>query len=109
MKILGDIETLQALAKALGKPCMFIALNSNGNDALLPSEYCKAAPYLEGNLQIHIDHQAYLVFDSDAEMEAAFKRTVGDDGPTSTNVYEGDANVYALTCGADGELRNENT
>ena len=50
-----------------------------------------------------------IICDDEAEMYRLFNMTVGDDGPTATNLYEGPANVFACTCNAAGEILGENT
>ncbi|MFA6094147.1 MAG: hypothetical protein WC986_14510 [Elusimicrobiota bacterium] len=107
MVTLDSLQTLQALAKALGKPCMFVS--TRGADGKGLGEILKAAPYLDGHDQVLCDQSGYLVFDTAEEMEKTFEQTVGDDGPTKLNTYSGPARVYAVTCGADGELQTENT
>lgn len=71
-------------------------------------ENIKAAPYLANNYQVLADGSGYLVFDTEPAMNAYYNLTVGDDGPTKRNPYNGPARVYALTCGPGGTL-NENT
>jgi hypothetical protein len=106
VKILDNVQTLETLAKALKKPCMFISIHSD------PLDYCEieqAAPYLEGQLQVMSDGYGYIVFDTEEEMREYYLQTVGDDGPTSKNDYDGNCRVYALTCNAEGRTQNENT
>lgn len=71
------------------------------------------APYLdpedEAHYQIIDDGAGFILFNTKEEMEDAYNRTVGDDGPTELNPYDGPIRVYALTCGPDGELLTENT
>lgn len=69
-----------------------------------------AAPDLAGDAmtQAVADGDAYF-FGTQAEIEAIYARTVGDDGPTKVNKYAGPVRVYALTCAPDGQLMNENT
>jgi hypothetical protein len=55
------------------------------------------------------DGHGIVVFDTQEEMEEAYERTAGDDGPTELNPYDGPCRIYALTIGADGEMQNENT
>lgn len=55
------------------------------------------------------DGGTVVLFNSEAELNIAFDNTVGDDGPTITNKYSGPGSAYALTCGPDGGLINENT
>ena len=50
-----------------------------------------------------------LTFDTEKEMEKHYDLTVGDDGPTKYNSYDGECRVYALTCSNTGELLTENT
>ena len=109
MKILDDTQIMQLLAKTLKKPCMFIG-GWNFEDIDV-DEILKAAPYLnlDDHAQILADARGYLIFDSEDEMEKYYDMTVGDDGPTDSNDYNGSARVYALTCSAEGELLNENT
>ena len=106
MEALTVTETMQALAKALGKPCMLVSLPQNTTVRGLD-----AAPYLNGDehAQLLIDGEGVLVFEHVDEMWRYFDMTVGDDGPTKTNPYAGPNRVYALTCGADGGLLTENT
>lgn len=74
-------------------------------------ELIKAAPYLnlEDDSQIIFDGCAILLFETEEEMQDIFYRTVGDDGPTKLNNYNGKIRVYALTCNPRGLLLNENT
>lgn len=71
----------------------------------------KAAPWFSDDLAAYfaLDSGAYVFFDSQMEMDAAYYRTVGDDGPSPSNPYDGPAKVYALTCSPTGTLRTENT
>ena len=110
-KNLSLYDALKAIAKGLDKPVLYISFMTP--DVEYFDEWIeglkKAAPYLfdeEGckYLQIVADGQGYLVCESTAELERLFDLTVGDDGPTSTNSYDGPVRVYALT--SDG---NENT
>jgi hypothetical protein len=50
-----------------------------------------------------------VLFDTEEELLYAYNRTVGDDGPTKLNPYNGPARVYARTCDQDGNLITENT
>ena len=106
MRKLHLMQTLQELAKALNKPCMFISLVNIENY----DEVSKAAPYLSfiDDSQLFIDEIGFIVFDTEKEMNKAFNETVGDSGPTTTNKYNGNTRVYAITCNAKGELLTEN-
>lgn len=108
MKVLDSLRFAQVAAKALGKPVMYISIYSEGQ-AL--EEVVKAAPYLnfQDHGQVICDGYGFIVFKSLKEMNKAFWQTVGDDGPTKTNPYNGPVRVYALTISAQGRLLNENT
>lgn len=71
----------------------------------------KAAPYLDiaKHMQIMADGTGYMLFDSEEEMDHIYYQTVGDDGPTKLNPYNGSIKIYALTCNPDGQTMNENT
>jgi hypothetical protein len=104
-------DVLQAISKGLEKPVLYIsfALPSISEWDEWIGELRQAAPYLfDGCVfkypQILSDGNGYLVCDSKEEMEELYNLTVGDDGPTATNPYDGPVRVYALT--SDG---NENT
>jgi hypothetical protein len=108
MRVLDWSETACALAAALGKPVLYVSLNHEAKDD--PEAMYGAAPYLRDvDLQIAVDGQATIVCDSWEECEALYDQTVGDDGPTKTNPYDGPGRVYALTIDATGQMQNENT
>lgn len=112
MKVLDHIQTLEALCKATHKWGMYINLYSS--DTVEYSEYyCelfKAAPWLEGkNNQVIADESGFVLFDTEEEMNDTYERTVGDDGPTAKNPYNGRVRVYAITCDPEGQTMNENT
>lgn len=71
----------------------------------------KAAPYLEDPafLQLLMAGSGYLMFDTEKEMNKFYNETVGEDGPTAMNPYDGNVKIYALTCNPEGKLLNENT
>jgi hypothetical protein len=72
-------------------------------------EAIKAAPYLSmDDTTILVNQTGILVFDSEEEMNIAFWQTIGDNGPTETNSYNGPIKIYATTC-VNGEFMNENT
>ena len=66
----------------------------------------KAAPFLDFKVhtQIFSDEIGFVFADTEEEILALFNKTVGDEGPTKSNPYEGPGKVYALTCGSDGEF-----
>jgi len=108
MQKLTVIEAMQLLARWIDKPCMYI---ETGDELAFEIE-C-AAPYLdnsdETDCRIIHDGVGIIAFESERLMEEAFEVTVGEDGPTKLNPYDGPARVYALTCNAKGEILNENT
>lgn len=77
------------------------------------AEIVKAAPILrdiyESKPHELTDGFALLWFESEEEAREAFLSTVGDDGPTRTNPYDGPAKVYALLIAPDGQMQTENT
>ena len=106
MKALTVHDLAEAYCRATGKYAMAIYLG-HGPDG----EIEKAAPYLiglENELQLLADECAVLIFDTREDMEHHFDLTVGDDGPTRLNPYNGPARVYALTFTPEGR-ENENT
>ena len=116
VKILESFELLPVLAKGLKKPVMFVSIyvpkvRTNQRFDQYYKEVVKAAPYLdlEQDAVFISEEGGFIVFDKQDDMEKAFWATVGDDGPTKTNKYNGPVKVYAATCSAHGELLNENT
>jgi len=110
MKKLEISEAMQVVARSLEKPCILLHFPSDWESFDL-SEILEAAPYLnwEEHSQMIADEVGIIVCDSYEEMQRLYKLTVGDDGPTKTNPYNGKARIHALTCNAQGELENENT
>lgn len=107
MEILDNVAVLQALAKSIHKHCMYINFQCADNT----EEVYKAAPYLVSmaNPNILYTKFAYFTFENEAEMWKAYDETVGDDGPTWINRYDGPAQVFALTCNTDGKILACNT
>ena len=110
MRILNSTEVEQEVAKALGKWCLHLHAGY-GNDDYTIKELNKAVPYLTEDQarQLLFDGGFLVVCDSKEECERFYSQTVGDDGPTKTNPYDGLANVYALTISDHGVLMAENT
>jgi hypothetical protein len=109
--ILTVTELMQLVAKTLKKPCIFLSFQFMDEDGGL-DDMMKAAPYLQWDAhgQHIMDGAAVVVCEDYDEQQRLYWMTVGDDGPTKTNKYDGKkARVYALTCNAKGELENENT
>jgi hypothetical protein len=74
-------------------------------------EVIKAAPYLnyKDHGQILAEGSAIVLCDTEEEVVELYKRTVGDDGPTKLNDYDGPVKVYARVCNPQGEVLFENT
>jgi hypothetical protein len=104
MKIYNTIGLMQEYARIAGKFCMYISWVGQ-NDSV---EIVKAAPYMDAD-ELCVSSRALLVFDTEKEMYSHYDMTVGDNGPTNYNSYNGTARVYAVTCNNKGELGTENT
>lgn len=113
MKKLSAISWACETAKALKKPCMYINISYSYDDIEKydPKQIILAAPYLsfEDDTQLISDNYGLLVFETEEERDEAFWQTVGPDGPTKTNKYDGPCSIYALTIDSDGITQNENT
>lgn len=110
MRALSHVAAACELAKALGKPVLYI--NHSGGYDPDPDRYLAAAPYLrnvDATLQIMADGCGFIVCENEEELERLYELTVGDDGPTKTNPYDGPERFYALTIDANGQPHNENT
>lgn len=111
MLFLSNTELFQMACKTQGKWGMLVSFDANQD----LKEIQKAAPYLgprdsESPFPSGIfNGECYLFFDTEDEMRHAYHSTVGDDGPTPLNDYNGTARVYALTCNPNGKLMSENT
>ncbi len=119
MKILDMHSAAMELARAINKPILYIHIGDwQMENSSWVEEAFKAAPYLKDMFYGEFNHEVsqalvygtmYIVCDSEEEMERLYRMTVGDDGPTDTNPYDGDMRIYALTINAQGETENENT
>lgn len=110
MKIMNGISVFQMACKLSGKWGMYVCFE--GHETMSPDfrkNLIEAAPYLKDQHKIISDERGFLFFDSEEEMNISFNQTVGDDGPTKFNDYNGPVRVYALTCSSSGELLSENT
>ena len=109
-------EVMKALCKSANK--FGLKISFLADDAIdtykqdFSSEIKKAS---NGRLDLHRDSscvfggEAWFLFDTENELDEAYFDFVGDDGPTKRNPYDGELRIYALTCGPDGNLMNENT
>lgn len=115
MQILDPHRAYAMLGKKLGKWILVIDfyVRSHILDAVNNpyDEIKKAAPYLNdpASGQLMVDEHGIIICNSEDECEQLFWQTVGDDGPTKLNPYDGPARVYALTISPDGEFMDENT
>lgn len=107
MHIYTAHEAAQLIAKHLRKPVIYISFRHLDSHI----EVTKAAPYLAAgeHYQVLSDGTGIIVCEDEAEQERLYESTVGDDGPTKLNSYNGPARVFALTINDLGELQNENT
>ena len=73
----------------------------------------RAAPYLsqEQIFEAALCRDGTLIVLCKSERVAyrLFDQTVGDDGPTETNPYNGDFRIYAMVVNRKGEAETENT
>ena len=109
MKALSGNEVLSATAKGLARWCMQVGVHDDNVEEVL-----KAAPWLlalgRPDLDFLVqDGGGVFSFESEDECRKAFLNTVGDDGPTASNPYDGPVKVYACVCAPDGRLMTENT
>jgi len=105
-------DILELLCKKKQKWGMFASVYFNGIDQEYQlRELFKAAPWLTQDeaFNLMFNDGCYFFFDSEEIMYDAYNQTVGDNGPTRLNNYDGFCRVYALTCDPDGQLRTENT
>lgn len=73
-------------------------------------ELVAACPvYASLGVDAKCDGRAFLFFETERQARLEYSRTVGDDGPTPNNPYNGPAKVYALLCDEIGSLVAENT
>ena len=107
MKILNHTQTLQQLCMSSSKWGMYFNICPSHPLTDVP----RAAPWLslQDHSQTICDENSYVLFDSEEEMLSVYEQTVGDDGPTESNAYNGPVRVYALTCDPTGQMMNENT
>jgi hypothetical protein len=112
MKAMSTHEVFQALCRATGKWGLYISFDRYWeNEDCIVDDLVKAAPYLAfpADGQVIMEGQGIILCDTEEERDRLFDQTVGDEGPTKLNPYNGPARVYALTCNPDGQLGNENT
>ena len=108
MRLLGIHQVVALLAKATGKYCLYISWDE---DQLLKEDVVPSAPYIDliDQPQIFCDGEAIVLCETEEEAWKYYHLTVGDDGPTKENSYDGPIRTYALLCGPDGKMWTENT
>ena len=74
-------------------------------------ELYRAAPYLEKKECKHIipSGSGFFLFENEDELNEYYNQTVGYDGPTELNKYDGYFRVYAYAVNPNGEVYKENT
>jgi len=104
--VILNSDVLALLCKAKGKWGMMTSFEEYPMEELF-----QAAPYLarEEFRIMAVSGHGFIFLDSQTELYELYNQTVGDDGPTFKNPYNGPARVYAVTCSPEGELLTENT
>lgn len=106
MKLLSRFEILEALAKAIAKPCMLVEFDIPEGKTY--EDLYASAPWMREIAgdgfppQAIFDGFGIVVCQDEAEMGRIFGQTECDRPPRCVS-------VYALTCGADGQMQDENT
>ena len=96
IKFLDKYELVHNFNELAGKHIMLLRFQFDPRDT--DAEF-GAVPYLnfEDHAQILMDGEGYVVADTVKELHDIYHQTVGDDGPTYKNPYNGPCLVYALT------------
>lgn len=107
---LDHVAVIEAAVRSVGAWCLYLSVSSSADDT---DDIACAAPYLDS-----IDGEAWFrlstgeplyVFGEEADLRRMFEATVGDDGPTATNRYDGPARVYAMLVSPTDGVMTENT
>lgn len=113
MKTLSEFDTLQQLCKGSGKWGLLLNIWIKEECDNPYTEAIKAAPYLADDIDgvgFIVNGGGYLLCDSKEEAYKLFYQTVGDDGPTKYNSYNGSmCKIYACLCDDKGQILTENT
>lgn len=115
--LIADSEIFSSLCRAHHKWGVRIAFICPSLDDRYLSdirEIEKAIPWIhrlneKARWDLLCSGSGFFLFDTEQEMRDFYDLTVGDDGPTKLNHYNGQTSVYALTCSPDGQLLSENT
>jgi hypothetical protein len=102
-------DILSYMARKKGKPGMYLHVLI---EEPTQKDLREAAPWMDEDLHAALilgRGEAYVFFDSREEMEWCYGQTVGPDGPTLHNPYNGLCRIYAVTADATGRLHSENT
>lgn len=101
------IDQLSQVAKHNQKPAVYIS----GGLKEFTFNAPPAAPYLTGEqtFVLYTEGSVLLLCDDMDEAYSLYKQTVGDDGPTESNPYDGEERLYAMLIDADGKVLTENT
>ena len=109
MRKLDLTGILEELTRATNQWGMLLSLEPY-TEEITYQEVNKAVPFLNMDDDAQAFADGYcIILGTQGEIENAYDQTVGDDGPTELNRYDGPARVYALTCDNTGQTRNENT
>lgn len=115
MKKLSVIHAFEYLCRKYKQWGVYISFGTDAEDydidtfVKLEEELLKAMPYLDDeDYQLMYDGCGLISCDSEKEAYIIFNQTVGDDGPTKLNSYNGPVSVYALVIGPNG-FETENT
>lgn len=103
-----SFHILSLLCAARGKPGLYLSASGPCDDI---NEIRRAAPFVTDDILVELacGTGVYVFFDTEVEMDQAFRSVVGDDGPTRSNQYNGPGRVYAASCDANGVGLSENT
>ena len=109
-------DILAALCKVNGKWGLYLEPGVELED--LPQDkfdeaFKLAAPWVPDDCwvqtEVLLNGRAFVLFETELEARVAFESTVGDDGPTERNPYDGPYKVYALLASPEAGALTENT
>jgi hypothetical protein len=112
------LSLCEAYSKVHNKFCLYLSISSgvdwddSCNFKKAFRQLRRAAPYLtkEQGIDMLMNHGWILIVcSSEKEMNKKFWQTVGDDGPTKSNPYNGKTRIYAVTIDPTLGATNENT